>query len=58
MLKEDSMCLLPSSEEMATLSDEELHALERAVFVVVGLRFEGERRRRRGGVAKQGEVRP
>lgn len=52
------MCLLPSSEEMATLSDEELQTLERAVFVVVGLRFEGERRRRRGGVAKQGEVRP
>ena len=55
MLDEESTCLLPSDAELATLSDDEVQALERATFLVVGLRFEAERRRRRDA-KKRGEV--
>lgn|GEM_PF-2637348 len=47
MLTEDSSCLLPSDAELRTLSDDEVKILERATMLVVGLRFEAERRRRR-----------
>ena len=45
-MNEDSSCLLPSDAELGTLSDDEVEILERATLLVVGLRFEAERRRR------------